>query len=43
LLERVHGRGLTLSRLTTRHVSLEDVFVAMTGRHVREDAESSAT
>src|SRR5262245_16605392 len=42
LLERVHARGLTLSRLTTRHVSLEDVFVTMTGRHIREDAEAPA-
>jgi ABC-2 type transport system ATP-binding protein len=23
--------------LTTRHVSLEDVFVSLTGRHLRDD------
>jgi ABC-2 type transport system ATP-binding protein len=26
-----------LTRLTTRHASLEDVFVTLTGRHLRED------
>ena len=26
-----------LSRLTTRHASLEDVFVALTGRHLRDE------
>ncbi len=26
-----------MARLTTRHVSLEDVFVALTGRHLRDD------
>ncbi|MGH8629404.1 MAG: AAA family ATPase, partial [Burkholderiales bacterium] len=28
---------LELARLTTRHASLEDVFVALTGRHLREE------
>ncbi len=37
LLQRLQEKGLTLSRLTTRHVSLEDVFVTLTGRHLRED------
>jgi ABC-2 type transport system ATP-binding protein len=37
LLERLRARGLELSSLMTRHASLEDVFVAMTGRHLRED------
>jgi ABC-2 type transport system ATP-binding protein len=40
LLERVQSRGVSLSRLTTRHVSLEDVFVTMTGRHIRDDGEA---
>jgi ABC-2 type transport system ATP-binding protein len=31
-----------LARLTTRHVSLEDVFVALTGRHLREEEAASA-
>jgi ABC-2 type transport system ATP-binding protein len=34
LLER---KGLTLARLTTRKASLEDVFVNLTGRHLRDD------
>ena len=38
LLELVQGRGCKLARLTTRHASLEDVFVTLTGRHLREDA-----
>jgi ABC-2 type transport system ATP-binding protein len=42
LLERVAGQGLALARLTTRQASLEDVFVALTGRHLRED-EPEAT
>ena len=29
--------GRALSRLTTRHASLEDVFVALTGRHLRDE------
>ena len=29
-----------LARLTTRHASLEDVFVSLTGRHLREDNEN---
>jgi ABC-2 type transport system ATP-binding protein len=33
LLER---KGLTLARLGTRKASLEDVFVALTGRHLRD-------
>jgi ABC-2 type transport system ATP-binding protein len=41
LLDRIHGQGLSLSRLITRNVSLEDVFVTMTGRHIREDGESN--
>jgi ABC-2 type transport system ATP-binding protein len=41
LLDRLHGQGLSLSRLITRNVSLEDVFVTMTGRHIREDGESN--
>ncbi len=37
LLERLQSRGQQLARLTTRHVSLEDVFVHLTGRHLRDD------
>ncbi len=41
LLQRLQGDGLELARLTTRHASLEDVFVTLTGRHLR-DEESAA-
>jgi ABC-2 type transport system ATP-binding protein len=35
-LELVQLRGGKLARLTTRHASLEDVFVTLTGRHLRD-------
>lgn len=37
LLGRLNRWNYELSRLTTRHVSLEDVFVSLTGRHLTED------
>ena len=37
LLEGLKSGGHALSRLTTRHASLEDVFVALTGRHLRDE------
>ncbi len=40
VLEGLRARGLGLSRLTTRHASLEDVFVHLTGRTLREDGTS---
>lgn len=43
LLDDLESRQLPLARLTTRHVSLEDVFVSLTGRHLRDDGpETSA-
>ena len=39
LLDEVDRLERPLARLTTRHVSLEDVFVALTGRHLRDDSE----
>jgi ABC-2 type transport system ATP-binding protein len=36
LLERLQANQLRLARLTTRHASLEDVFVSLTGRHLRD-------
>ena len=36
LLAGVQARGLALAHLTTRHASLEDVFVHLTGRHLRD-------
>jgi ABC-2 type transport system ATP-binding protein len=42
LLERLQRDRLALARLATRHVSLEDVFVDLTGRHLRDEAPSAA-
>jgi ABC-2 type transport system ATP-binding protein len=36
LLARLQADGLALASLTTRHASLEDVFVTLTGRHLRD-------
>jgi len=36
LLDMLRERGLTLSLLTTHSATLEDVFVALTGRHLRD-------
>jgi ABC-2 type transport system ATP-binding protein len=41
-LKELQARGLNLVRLTTRHASLEDVFVQLTGRHLRDDEVSSS-
>jgi ABC-2 type transport system ATP-binding protein len=35
LLDLLARHNCTLARLTTRHASLEDVFVTLTGRHLR--------
>ena len=40
LLARLGAADLHLARLTTRHASLEDVFVNLTGRHLREGGEA---
>jgi ABC-2 type transport system ATP-binding protein len=37
LLADLQRRRLTLSRFTTHQATLEDVFVALTGRHLRDD------
>src|SRR5947207_2353177 len=37
LLAAVQSRGARLVHLTTRQASLEDVFVSLTGRHLREE------
>ena len=37
LISRLTERNMELSRLTTRHVSLEDVFVSLTGRRLTAD------
>jgi ABC-2 type transport system ATP-binding protein len=36
LLDRLQEGGWELASLATRHASLEDVFVALTGRHLRD-------
>jgi ABC-2 type transport system ATP-binding protein len=41
LLDLLQQRGLHLAQLTTRHASLEDVFVTLTGRHLREEGEGA--
>ena len=42
LLDELDRRQRPLVRLTTRHVSLEDVFVSLTGRHLRDDETNEA-
>jgi ABC-2 type transport system ATP-binding protein len=37
IIDLVEKKGLKLIRLSTRKASLEDVFVALTGRHLRDD------
>jgi len=37
LLAEVQKQGSKLEHLTTRQASLEDVFVQLTGRHLREE------
>lgn len=41
LFDLTREQGLQLSALTTRHATLEDVFVTLTGRHLR-DGEGGA-
>ncbi len=36
LLDTLRGRDASLSRLTTHSATLEDVFVSLTGRHLRD-------
>jgi ABC-2 type transport system ATP-binding protein len=41
LLDRLRQNHHELSNLTTRHASLEDVFVTLTGRHLREGSPTT--
>jgi ABC-2 type transport system ATP-binding protein len=43
LLDRLNSTGRNLTGLTTRHASLEDVFVKLAGRHLSESDENSTT
>jgi ABC-2 type transport system ATP-binding protein len=36
IIDHTRARGLSLERLATRHATLEDVFVALTGRGLRD-------
>jgi len=40
LLSRIQQLDVQLASLTTRHASLEDVFVRLTGRHLDDDQEA---
>jgi ABC-2 type transport system ATP-binding protein len=42
LLQLLQQRNRDLALLTTRHASLEDVFVNLTGRHLRDDVAGAA-
>src|SRR5262245_8453971 len=42
LLVRLKDMRRDLASLTTRHASLEDVFVTLTGRHLRDGASSAS-
>ena len=37
LMALFERRGVALASLTTHHATLEDVFVSLTGRHIRDD------
>jgi ABC-2 type transport system ATP-binding protein len=43
LLDELDRQQRPLVRLTTRHVSLEDVFVSLTGRHLRDDEHNEGS
>jgi len=42
LLNWLHSQGHSLASLSTRHASLEDVFVALTGRHLSDSGPNHA-
>jgi ABC-2 type transport system ATP-binding protein len=42
LLKLLAARGRELARLSTRHATLEDVFVKLTGRHLRDETAAPA-
>jgi ABC-2 type transport system ATP-binding protein len=37
LLDHLRAQGFALASLATRHASLEDVFMTLTGRHLRDE------
>jgi ABC-2 type transport system ATP-binding protein len=42
LLQYLQGQHLNLARLTTRHASLEDVFVSLTGRRLGDETPATS-
>jgi len=42
LLETIEDKSLTLTSLSTRQATLEDVFVSLTGRHLDEESQETA-
>ena len=42
LLEQIEQKNLTLTSLSTRQATLEDVFVSLTGRHLDEETQEAA-
>jgi ABC-2 type transport system ATP-binding protein len=42
VLERIREVGADMTRLSIRHGSLEDVFVKLTGRHLRDGEARTA-
>jgi ABC-2 type transport system ATP-binding protein len=36
LMSVVASRGVDVTELTTHHATLEDVFISLTGRHLRD-------
>jgi ABC-2 type transport system ATP-binding protein len=42
LLDDLRVKGRELATLSTRHATLEDVFVNLTGRHLRDQEAAAA-
>jgi ABC-2 type transport system ATP-binding protein len=39
IVTKLASNGVSMSSLSTRHASLEDVFVSLTGRHLIENPQ----
>ncbi|MBI4542700.1 MAG: ABC transporter ATP-binding protein, partial [Gemmatimonadetes bacterium] len=37
LMAELQGRGVSLTDLVTHHATLEDLFLSLTGRHLRDE------
>jgi ABC-2 type transport system ATP-binding protein len=40
-MNHLQTTGREFATLTTRHATLEDVFVTLTGRHLRDEEEAA--